>query len=177
MTMKPSQPEHDRDVRMTRPKQQVSKRLKGLEGQLREARKKTERLISVRDRSSAELKLRLEKAGFSDTVIRREVDDALSAGLVDDERFMRLYIEGKKRCGWGQNRIEAELKRFGIEIRLSEGYPESFFDEEEEIKRAQECLCSFRSSAKDQWAAGYRRLISRGFSREIAQKVLRTLTI
>lgn len=147
------------------------------EEQLREARKRTERLINVRDRSSAELRSRLNKAGFTDTVVEVEVNAALSMGLVDDERFVRLYVEGKKKSGWGRNRIEAGIKRYGIELKHCEGYPESFFTEEDELRRAQESLRRFRSVAKDQWGAQYRRLVSRGFTAETALKVLTLLTI
>jgi len=147
---------------------------KTFEEQLKEARKRTERFVNVRDRSSAELEFRLKIAGFSESVIECEVKNALSVGLVDDERFTRLYVEGKKRSGWGQNRIVSELRRFGIEIKNCEGYPERFFDEEEELKRAQECLRRFNSTAKNQQAAFYRRLVSKGFSMEISQKAVKT---
>jgi len=142
--------------------------------QLHEARKRTERLINVRDRSSAELRKRLREAGFTDAVVEEEVEDALSLGLIDDERFTRLYVQGKKRSGWGQNRIEVEIRRYGIELRYCEGYPESFFTEEEELRRAQECLSCFHSAAKNRWAAQYRRLISKGFSTGITLKALRS---
>ena len=158
-------------------KRQVSKRPKTFEEQLKEAHKRTERLINVRDRSSEELRHRLLIAGFSEAVVDHEVKRALSSGLISDDRFMRLYIEGKKRNGWGQKRIEAELKRFGIEIRLHEDYPECFFSEEDEIKRAKECLARYHSTAKDQWAAQYRRLIFRGFTTDIAQKALKGTTV
>ena len=147
---------------------------KAFDSQLHEARKKTERLINVRDRSSAELMSRLLHAGFSGDVALQEVQDALITGLIDDERFMRLYVESKKRSGWGQHRIEAELRRFGINIRLCEGYPESFFCENDEADRALGCLRRFNTKSKNWQAACFRRLISKGYSVETAKKVVKT---
>lgn len=147
------------------------------ESQLKEARKRTERLINTRDRSSAELKDRLTRIGFTDEVVQHEVAAAVDAGLVDDQRFARLFIQGKTNRGWGQARIVSELRRFGIDLRLYEGYPECFFTPEDQFSRALECISKFHTSSKDPWSAHYRRLISRGYSREIAIKVLKTLTI
>jgi regulatory protein len=145
------------------------------EEQLLGARKKAERLISVRDRSEAELRGRLGRAGFDEQVVERIVSEARTVGLVDDARFVRLYIAGKKRSGWGCVRIERELKRYGIELRPSAGYPEAFFSDEDEVDRARLCLTRLRSRARDQQSAQYRHLLSTGFSPTTAWKALRSL--
>ena len=145
--------------------------------QLHEARKCTERLINTRDRSETELRQRLLKKGFDPAVVEREVASAVAAGLIDDERFMRLYIQGKKNRYWGQRRIESELRRFGIDLKLHEGYPERFFTEEDELTRAQACLARFHTNAKDPWVASYRHLVSKGFELQVAQRTLKKLTI
>ena len=147
------------------------------EEQRREARKRTERLINVRERSSVELGRRLQKAGLSSEIVEHEVRDAISAGLIDDERFALLYIQSKKRGGWGRNYIEARLRYYGIDIKAFEGYPERFFSDEEEMQIAQEYLERFHTSSKDPRAACFRRLTSRGFSYEIAQTTVKKLTI
>ena len=140
--------------------------------QLREARKRTERLINVRDRSEAELRYRLRRAGFTAAVVEQEVEKAIAVGLIDNERFTSLYIAGKKHSGWGRLRIEKELRRFGIEIRHSQGYPEEFFAEEDELDRAWACLERYYPRSSDKHAACYRRLISRGFSNDTARTAL-----
>ncbi|MDR3037244.1 MAG: RecX family transcriptional regulator [Coriobacteriales bacterium] len=143
-----------------------------VEEQMYEARRRTERLIQVRDRSEAELRDRLGRAGFSASIVEREVAKALDFGLVDNERFASLYVAGKKHRGWGRLRIEKELRRFGIELRSFEGYPEAFFTEQDELARAQSCLERFRPRSADVQAARYRRLISRGYSNETARAAL-----
>jgi regulatory protein len=142
------------------------------EEQLQSARKKAERLIGVRDRSEAELRGRLARAGFDESVVERVVSEALSVGLVDDDRFVRLYVAGKKRSGWGCLRIERELTRYGIELACREGYPQAFFTDEDELNRARACLEKLRVRAKDQRAAQYRHLLSKGFPTRIARKAL-----
>jgi regulatory protein len=136
-------------------------------------RGRTERLIGTRERSKAELRSRLLQAGFGEDVVEQELARCIAAGLVDDERFARLYIAGKKRSGWGCRRIEQELIRFGIELRACEDYPAAFFNEEDELERACACLARFHSSARDQHAARFRRLLSKGFSIQTAQRALR----
>jgi regulatory protein len=145
------------------------------EDRLQGARKKAERLIGVRDRSETELRGRLARAGFDEPIVERVVSEALSVGLLDDDRFVRLYIAGKKRSGWGRLRIERELTRYGIELGCREGYPGAFFTDEDEFDRARACLEKHPVRAKDQRAAQYRHLLSKGFSAGIARKALFSL--
>ncbi|MDR1422235.1 MAG: recombination regulator RecX [Coriobacteriales bacterium] len=139
------------------------------------ARAKTERLITVRDRSEQELADRLRQAGFPGAIVTAEVARAVTVGLVDDERFTQLYIAGKANKGWGQQRIVREIKRFGIDLEHADGYPEAFFDEADELSRALICVERFRSRAKDPRGACFHKLLSRGFSTEVARRALRTL--
>ncbi|MDR1014054.1 MAG: recombination regulator RecX [Coriobacteriales bacterium] len=142
------------------------------EERLRAARRKAERLIGVRERSVAELGLRLAQAGFEEALVAQVVGEAQAAGLVDDGRFARLYIEGKKRSGWGRSRIEQGLERFGIEPGCHEGCPAASFSDDDELERARACLERFRSRAKDPQAARYRHLLSKGFSPQIARRAV-----
>lgn len=144
----------------------------GFDEQLYEARKRTERLLAVRDRSELEMQDRLSQAGFSEKVVEREIGLLVAAGLIDDTRFARLYIAGKSRSGWGRIRIEKELGRFGIDLKHCEGYPEEFFCDGEEFERAAAVLERFHSHAKDQYSARYRFLASKGFSADSIGKAL-----
>jgi regulatory protein len=141
------------------------------------ARAKTELLIKVRDRSTKELADRLRQAGFPEQIARAEVARAVRAGLVDDERFCRLYVSGKAHLGWGRNRITREIRRYGIDLSQKEGYPEAFFSEEDELERARLCLRSFHTRSKNPQAACLRRLVNKGFSLSIARQALSELTV
>jgi regulatory protein len=139
------------------------------EQQLALARKKAERLISVRERSEAELRARLARAGFDEPIIERVLSDALAIGLVDDARFARLYVASKKRSGWGRLRIEKALADFVI--KLTDG-----LSDEDELSRARACLAKHRVRAKDERAAHYRYLLSKGYTSTIAYQALPTST-
>ena len=145
------------------------------EAQQRAARKRTEQLVNCRDRSELELRQRLQRAGFAEAVVQREVQAAVAIGLVDDRRFTQLYIAGKKRSGWGRNRIEHGLKRFGIDLRDADGYPESVFSSADEYQRACHCLDGFKTTARDCQQAAFRRLLSKGFSLDVAQKAVKAM--
>ncbi|MDR1082619.1 MAG: RecX family transcriptional regulator [Coriobacteriales bacterium] len=137
-----------------------------------EVRKRMECLINTRERTETELRDRLIRAGFDEKLVEGEVKRAVAAGLVDDERFTQLFIAEKKRSGWGCIRVERELRRYGIDIKRREDYPQEFFDEKDELKRALDCLEHFHSRAKNQKAAQFRRLLTRGFSMATTQKAL-----
>jgi regulatory protein len=136
------------------------------------ARRQAERLISVRDRSEAELTERLIRAGFEADIVKQVVDEAVVVGLVDDERFVRLYVAGKKRSGWGRLRIERSLEGFGIGPGSRAGCLGDLLTDEEELERACACLEQYRPRAKDQDAARYRHLLSKGFNSQIAHRAL-----
>ena len=55
--------------------------------ELREAFKKIERLVKVRDRSVLEVRNRLHRDGFVADVVDAAIDRALSVGYLDDARF------------------------------------------------------------------------------------------
>jgi len=139
---------------------------------LNKAREKTERLITIRERSVYELRTRLVQAGFSAEIARIETERAQNAGLIDDERFTRLYVSSKLNAGWGRNRIASEMKRFGIDLTHKEGYPEDYFPEGVELEGAIACIERFHTTAKDERGARFRRLMGRGFTVETAKRAL-----
>ena len=63
------------------------------------------RLLSVRSRSRAELRIRLVRAGYEPLEIEEAIADLEAVGLVDDERFAREYAEHQ---GKGIDRAVAE---------------------------------------------------------------------
>jgi regulatory protein len=72
------------------------------------------RALRTRDRTSAELDARLERAGFSGHV-RSDARDVLArAGLVDDERFARKRAAALAERGRGDAAIRWELERRGV---------------------------------------------------------------
>ena len=85
-----------------------------------EAFKKIERLVKVRDRSVAEVTMRLEKDSYSSECIHSAVQRALRCGYLDDVRFADVLIRSRLRARKGLAGIVSELKRHGInpEVQL-----------------------------------------------------------
>jgi len=136
------------------------------------AEDKCVRLLAVRERSSQELRTRLHDAGFSAETVQELVDRLQLAGLVDDQRFCHLYVESKRRQGWGMQRIHKALRVFGIEL---EDYPDlsiEYSDEADELQRASEALLRYRGRARDAYTARYRFLITKGFSPTIVYQTM-----
>ena len=139
---------------------------------LRAAEKKTERLLAVRERSAGELRQRLLRDGFASDITDTIIERLVITGLVDDERFCRLYIQGKRRQGWGMRRIADQLKTLSVNI---DDYPDLFtlYDEGDELRRATIALAGYRGRAKDAYAGRYRYLAAKGYASDIIKQALR----
>jgi regulatory protein len=73
------------------------------------------RLIDVRPRSSAELRLRLRRKEFAPEVIERALARLGEIGLVDDAAFSRYWIESRQTFRpRGQLALRDELRRKGV---------------------------------------------------------------
>ena len=76
-------------------------------------------ILSRREHSKKELRLKLSKK-FEDTEEIIEVIDRLeSNNLLNDFRFAELYVSMRKRKGFGPNRISYELLNKGIKDSVS----------------------------------------------------------
>ena len=136
---------------------------------------KIQRLSCVRERCQSELGLRLEREGFSSEDVNRAIERAVACGLVDDMRYADVLIRSRLAQGKGRQGIEAELSRVGIDVFLVPGWPEEFFSQEDnsEFDRALNLLRRNPPRAKNIRAAAFRKLISKGYSQEIAFEAAR----
>jgi len=72
--------------------------------------------ISYRPRSEAELKARLEKAGFSSDVVERTRNRMNASGLIGDQEFSRMWVENRVHAHPRSQRMLAfELQRKGVD--------------------------------------------------------------
>jgi regulatory protein len=78
------------------------------------------RLLSVRSRSRAELRIRLVRAGYEPLEIEEAIADLEAVGLVDDERFAREYAEHQRRRGMGRRAGMAALRAKGVDRHVAE---------------------------------------------------------
>ncbi|HSO99707.1 MAG TPA: regulatory protein RecX [Solirubrobacteraceae bacterium] len=76
--------------------------------------------LGRRERTVAEMRLRLEREGAGEDAIELVLDELGADALLDDARYARLFIEDKRTLeGWGSERIEHELRARGIDRELA----------------------------------------------------------
>jgi regulatory protein len=77
------------------------------------------RLLSVRMRSRRELEIRLRRKGFRAKAVREALDDFERVGLVDDQKFARLFLESRLRLRpRSYNVLMSELRAKGLAEEL-----------------------------------------------------------
>jgi regulatory protein len=75
--------------------------------------------LNRRDRTRAEVRRQLERAGIDGTTIDETVDTLTDQGYLNDVRFARLFAEDKRRLEeWGSERIERGLLVRGVDRDL-----------------------------------------------------------
>ena len=140
-----------------------------------EAFKKIERLVKVRDRSVAEVTMRLEKDSYSSECIHSAVQRALRCGYLDDVRFADVLIRSRLRARKGLAGIVSELKRHGInpEVQLP-NFPDAYlslFPSQKDSAIA--LLCKKPPKSKNKLQAAYAKLVRSGYSSSLASEAAR----
>lgn len=142
-------------------------------GEYRASLRRIGLLVGVRERSRHELQERLQSEGFSEDAVGTAIDKALGFSWIDDSRYARAFIMGKRASGWGDMRIRRELERSGVEgvvigevVRIIDGQ-----DGPDEFERALGVLSHHHFPAHRAHDAMFRRLISKGFSSDLSSRV------
>lgn len=93
--------------------------------------------LGRRERTAAEMRLRLERDGAGEAAIQRVIDELLADALLDDARYARLFVEDKRTLeGWGSERIERELRARGVDRELIAATLSAGEGEEGDLDRA-----------------------------------------
>lgn len=138
-----------------------------------EAMEKINALINVRERTIKETRERLVKYGFNEEEIEDAVETALRVGLINEERFTRMYINGKTHSGWGKRKIIARLHAAGISPETIELCSDEFASKEEEYQSAMRELSKRSSRSSNPYASYMRRLVGKGYSQDIASRAVK----
>ena len=94
------------------------------------------RLLKFRPRSEYELRQRLKRRGFPESIVKETLLFLKAKGLVDDLEFARIWVESRIKKPLGINRLKQELRIKGIDKELIEQVVEgvgSKYSEEEII--------------------------------------------
>ena len=131
-------------------------------------------MLSRRDYACAEMRSKLAAYGFRDIEIEEALRQAQDRRYLDDARFSRYFIYERLRRGWGRVKIEAELRRRGVSLEEIPGYPEEFFDEQDDLARALDALARKSVPASRPREKLVRFLVSRGYSFSVANEAVRS---
>src|SRR3954468_2703726 len=74
------------------------------------------RVLGARERTVHELKAALERRRYGEYVVASVAEELIAEGLLDDERYARLFAEDRRLLDrWGGERIAADLARRGVD--------------------------------------------------------------
>jgi len=135
------------------------------------------RLLSLKDRSSEEIKGKLLSKGYNKEIVDQLISEFIKKGYINDEKFAYNFsksrIFGKK---YGRKLVEFELAKKGISKDVREKVIEDLYKNisEEELARdlAEKKMKSYKDlpdEVKKRRLVGF--LSRRGFSWEIIRKV------
>lgn len=132
------------------------------------------RLASVRERSTAQLRERLERDGFEADAIEAALDRAERNRVVDDARYAEFYVRSKLACGKGVAGISRELEGLGIDPECVEPFQEHCLEgQDAEEERALELLRRRPPRSKNKRDGAFRKLMQQGYSTSVASSVAR----
>lgn len=136
--------------------------------------RKIERLLSVRDRSIAEMRNRLQRDRFTEHAISESLERAIRCGYLDDDRFADGFIRSRLRASKGINGIVRDLKNHHIDAYAIPGFPDSFLEEQgSQLDNALRLLQRKPPRAKNKQQAAYAKLIRNGFSSSVASSAVK----
>ncbi len=130
-------------------------------------------ILERRDHSRSEAHDKLKRKGYLDVYVDSSLSWAEERSFLNDSRFARYFIEEKKRAGWGRRRIELELASRGVEASLVPGYPDDFFNDEDDLERAESLLARKRVPDKNAYEKLVRFLVGKGFDYRLSREAVR----
>lgn len=135
------------------------------------------RLLTVRDRTCAEITRLLAARSFARTDIQATLDRLKAEGYLDDRRFALIWTRSRLRAKpMGPYRLSRELEVRGIEAPLVREVLEDAYGEGEEVM-ARRAIAAKRSTlervpAASRMAPMARFLQRRGFSADVIWRLL-----
>lgn len=137
------------------------------------------KFLSYRTRSQAEVRTNLLKRGTPDGVIDEVIERLVSAHLVDDERFARLWVENRSEFRPRSRRaLTYELRQRGLDQETIEQSIESLDEDELAYQAAQKQARKLNSQDYEtfrQKLLGF--LARRGFSYAVSMPVIRRVWV
>lgn len=135
----------------------------------RDAYQKILRWAAVRERSTAYLRERLLKDDFPAAAVEEALQRAQRVRAVDDRRYADALVRMKLAAGRGLRDAEREIEDLGIDPATLDSWAEHEQKGRDfEVNRALAALRRRPPKAKRAREAAFRRLVSQGFSTDVA---------
>lgn len=132
------------------------------------------KLASIRERSSAYLLARLVSEGYTEEEVDAALSKAIDYNIVNDLRYAECYLRTQKASGKGIAKALRDLQSLGIDVSEDEDIQSYIIEcEDTEEQRAMELLCHKPPRSRNLREGAYRRLISAGYSSQVASSVSR----
>ena len=135
------------------------------------------RVLGYRARSEKEMRLKLQRKGFSALVTDRALMELTRLELLDDREFTRSWVTN--RVSYGPVRLKYELRQKGIDADLAEETITALRSEDDDFATAWRfARKAQRDTAVRDRAALLRvrqMLLRRGFTRDIVNRVIARL--
>lgn len=132
------------------------------------------RTVNICETSTLKMRAKLLAHGFDCEAAEDALAKAQESSLIDDLRYANCLVRSAIASRKGFARVEQELRQLGIDIHDVEAYIEfSDSGENSQLDMALEVLRRNPSKAKNRYAAAYRKLMSKGYSSDIASEASR----
>ena len=129
-------------------------------------------LFKYRLRTKKELVQRLKKKGFSDDEIKREIESLESQGLIDDERFARIFVkEELEKNPVSKFILFKKLVGKGVDVEIAKKIVEQEYDEEKVLETARRIADKLKRTGKDERKI-YEYFMRRGLAPDFIKKIL-----
>lgn len=117
--------------------------------QLLNCERKAFNLLAYRDRTSFELGKRLKEAGFDKKEIDLTIEKLEVLGYINNEKFIRNYIESEKNKGSSAMKIRSSLQNMGVPYGESQAFIEEIYSEDDQTLAAKELLVKKSQTLKN----------------------------
>lgn len=135
------------------------------------------RCAKVKEQSSKRMAAKLEQMDFKPVVIKAALDRAIRCSYINDHRYAECLIRSALSQGKGISFALKEIESLGIspdDLDAYQDYLEA--GEDHAFEQALEFLNRHPSHARDLYSACCRKLVSKGYSQEIAMRAARAYT-